>query len=166
MSSTSSQGRRVNAAVVRARSAGRAVEQGESIHEDGGGITYRPRNAREGSRSIGGEWLAHSGQRHVRAKGAPFHLVPQIRGSDFHVVVQKLETRLTFHAHPYDTRAPKVRKGADAGERQLERSVSRYELLDNARKSGDARLVCVTEEFQGEVQLVGGHPGQPGIGIT
>jgi len=166
MSSNPSQGRRTNAAVVRARPAGRAVEQGKSVRERSGGITYRSRPSREGSRPIRRQRRAHPRQRHVRSVRPPFHLVPQIRGGDFHVVMQELEARLPLHAEPYDARAPKVREGANALERQLEWLVRSGKALGSVGECGDPRLVGIADELQREVQLVGGHPGQPGFGIA
>jgi len=75
----------VQAVVVRARSRGRAVEQGKAIHEHGGGITYRARRAREGPGAFWSHRRSHPCERNVRSERAPLHLVPHISGSELHV---------------------------------------------------------------------------------
>src|SRR6476469_3329327 len=102
MTSTSSQSGRVQAAVVRVRAGGRAVEQGESIHEQGGGITYRSRRTREGPGPWWRQRRPHPRKRDMRPEWPSLHLVPHIGGGELHVVMQQLEPRLARHPDPYD----------------------------------------------------------------
>src|SRR4051794_605789 len=79
--------------------------------------------------------LIHAGESKVRSERPPLELESQRFACELHIVVQQFQSRLLLDAHPYDSRATKVRKSSDMAERNGETAVPRYDLVHRCSQS-------------------------------
>ena len=109
---------------------------------------------------VDGQRLSYPGEREVRPKGPALELAPERVKGDFDVMVQKLETGILAHSHPYDASPTKVRKGTDSSDRHDQLAVLDGGLRQCGGESFDTRFGLLTKEFEREMQPVLGDPAK------
>ncbi len=96
----------------------------------------------------------------MRPKWSSLDLEFQRFARHFNIVVQQFEPWILAHTQPYDSSSPKVREGANPGERHGRRSVAVGDRLEHRPKLCRTLVRLVAEEFQREVQQVFANPRQ------
>ena len=123
-------------------------------------VLHSARRDGERARCRCGHPVANARQRNVRPERAPIER-EAVRGARLlDVVVHELEARILLHTHPYDARRPKVRKGAQPAEAQVERVVARPHGRDRGLDRLRGAPGLLTEELDRQVQVRLPHPAR------
>ena len=144
--SASSEWRRVDAAVPCAGRRESALEQCDPLHRHHRLQAHRSRHPRQRASPLDRERSAHSRQRDVRSKRPTLDLESRLLARQLEVVVQQLESRLLLYPDPYDPCPPKVRKGADLADGDLERRVPGRGAIGRRDQRRCGRLVARRRE--------------------